>query len=82
MKNQWRLCSRGKHNLVAFAGENYSAWKFRIKSILRESGVMEAVDNDQFSNVKENATSEAKARAILISGVADNHLEYIKENTR
>ncbi|KAK9719679.1 hypothetical protein QE152_g22486 [Popillia japonica] len=70
---------REKFNLVQFAGENFGAWSFRIKSILRETEVIKAIEEIDFSRVATNATKEARAQAILISSVADTHLEYLKD---
>ncbi|KAK9704624.1 hypothetical protein QE152_g27760 [Popillia japonica] len=70
---------REKFNLVQFAGENFGALSFRIKSILRESEVIKAIEEIDFSRVATNATKEARAQAILISSVVDSHLEYSKD---
>lgn len=72
------MTAREKYNLTPFAGNNFSAWEFRIKSILRDNGVLEAVTNKNYGNIEENETGEAKAQAILIGGIADTHLEYVK----
>ncbi|KAK9701596.1 hypothetical protein QE152_g30478 [Popillia japonica] len=74
-----RMAWREKFNLVQFAGENFGAWSFRIKSILRESEVIKAIEEIDFSRVATNTIKEARAQAILISSVADSHLEYLKE---
>lgn len=72
---------REKFQIVPFAGTNFSTWSFRIKSILRENGVLKAIEDENFKNVAQNLTNEAKAQAILIAGVADSHIEYMKKES-
>lgn len=71
---------REKFPIVPFAGTNFSTWSFRIKSILRENGVLEAIEDEGFKDVAGNSAKEAKAQAILI-GVADSHIEYMKKES-
>lgn len=61
-----------------FNGEDFSNWAFRMKSILREKQVLQAIESEDFSKKAENKVAEAKAQAIIIAGVCNSHLEYIK----
>lgn len=47
--------------------------------VSHESNFKRGLEN--FAKVADNESSEAKAQAIIISGVADSHLEYLKEKT-
>lgn len=72
------MLAREKYNLVAFAGENFSAWSFRMKSILRENGAIKAIEEADYATTDGNEEKEARAQAIIIGGVADSHLEYLR----
>lgn len=69
---------REKYNLVPFVGEDFSNWCFRIKSILRESQVEDAIADSEFHKKATNKKDEYRAQAIIIAGVSNSHLEYIK----
>lgn len=66
------------YNIVPFNGENYSAWSFRLKSVLKENGLEKAIEDEDFSTEAGNTQKESKAQAITISCISDSHLEYIK----
>lgn len=72
------MLAREKFNLAPFAGENFNAWLFRIKSILRENGVIKAIEEADYASKDGNEEKEARAQAIIIGGVADSHLEYLR----
>ncbi|CAG4957249.1 unnamed protein product [Colias eurytheme] len=71
--------SKEKYQIVPFAGYNYNAWEFRLKSILRDNGAIEAIEKEDFSKSTDNKQLqlEAKAQAIIIAATSDNHLEYL-----
>lgn len=73
--------SRERFPIVPFAGVDFSTWSFRIKSILKENGVQKAIEDEDYGKNEQNSKTEAKAQAILIAGVADSHIEYLKKDT-
>ena len=72
-----------KRNIVPFAGENYLIWKNRVRSILAEAGLLEIVDKKNPNISKRKSTKKNyKARAIIMSHLADSHISYAgNENT-
>lgn len=64
--------------LRQFCGEDFGNWSFRIKSVLKQAQVIKAIEKPDFAGKEENAASEAKAQAIIIAGVGNTHLEYLK----
>ncbi|CAB3252894.1 unnamed protein product [Arctia plantaginis] len=38
-----------KYQIVPFAGDNYNAWEFRLKSILQDNGVIGAIEKEDFN---------------------------------
>ncbi|CAG9573314.1 unnamed protein product [Danaus chrysippus] len=73
--------SKEKYLIVSFAGDNYNVWEFRLKSILRDNGAIEAIEKEDFSKSTDNKQLEAKAQAIIIAATADSHLEYLKDRS-
>ncbi|CAK1602828.1 unnamed protein product [Parnassius mnemosyne] len=75
--------SKEKYQIVPFAGDNYNAWEFRLKIILRDNGAIEAIEKEDFSKSTDNKQLqlEAKAQAIIIAATADSHLEYLKDRS-
>lgn len=79
MSEKTNMSAAGKERfpIVQFAGQNFSTWAFRMKSILREAGVLEVIEKED----NKDDAFEAKAQAIIIAAVADSHLEYVKKKT-
>ncbi|CAB3252705.1 unnamed protein product [Arctia plantaginis] len=73
--------SKEKYQIVPFAGDNYNAWEFRLKSILRDNGVIEAIKKEDFSKSADKKQLEAKAQAVIIAATADSHLENLKDRS-
>lgn len=67
------------YNIKPFKGENFNTWLYRLKSILAEHECLDAVLNAGFVSIEENKKLEARAQSIIISAVADSHIEYIRE---
>lgn len=73
--------SKDKFPIVPFVGDNFSAWEFRLKSILRNNGVIEVMENYGFHKSSDKKQFEAKAQAIIIADTANSHLEYLKDKS-
>ncbi|XP_030747763.1 uncharacterized protein LOC115879541 [Sitophilus oryzae] len=64
---------------------NFNNWLFRIKMICRKEGCVEALENDppettESATVKANFQKEdAKAQAIIVTGLSDKHLDIVKD---
>ena len=52
-----------------------------MRSILRDAGVMKAIEEENFSEGDENDDTEAKAQALIISSVSDSYLQYLEDKS-
>ncbi|CAB3248363.1 unnamed protein product [Arctia plantaginis] len=65
--------SKEKYQIVPFAGDNYNAWEFRLKSILRDNGVIEAIEKEDFNvdaldTKKSSVGALSRHRTRLVTG--------------
>lgn len=67
---------RGKSNLSNESGENFSNWKFRLKLILQEKQVYNALSDE--SDTKDYLQNDVKARSIIVHCLHDKYLEIVK----
>lgn len=62
---------------------NFNNWKFRIRALLEKEQILNVIDEDKptedASKKKEFLIHDAKAKALIIQGVADKHLDLIKD---
>ncbi|PZC77519.1 hypothetical protein B5X24_HaOG203232 [Helicoverpa armigera] len=52
-----------------------------MKSILKENDCLAAIESKAFVSKTENSKVESKAQALLIAGVADSHIDYVKKDS-
>ncbi|CAB3254121.1 unnamed protein product [Arctia plantaginis] len=65
--------SKEKYQIVPFAGDNYNAWEFRLKSILRDNGVIKAIEKEDFNvdaldTKKSSVGALSRHRTRLVTG--------------
>lgn len=71
-------------NVPVFLGHNFNNWKFRLHSILEKEQLLCVVTEDpqiglDEAKKKEYLKSDAKAKAIIIQGLSDKHLDIVKD---
>lgn len=64
---------------LPFNGTEYDAWVYRIRSVLKEGNLLKAIEEEGHSVGINNVKDENKAQAILIAGVTNSHLGYLKD---
>lgn len=60
-------------------GANFSNWKFRIKLLLEEKGLIAAVNNDIDREEKKELEMDSKARSLIVQCISDKYIEIIKK---
>jgi len=63
-------------------GSNFNNWKFRIHAILEKEQLITVINDDlptDEGKKKQFLINEAKAKALIIQGVSDKHLDLIKD---
>lgn len=77
--------SAKKAGIVQFAGEGFDTWKFRVETQLSAHGVREILEEDVPVETATEAVrrtfreKDEKAKALLVSFIADSHLEYVRD---
>uniref|UniRef100_A0A0A9WLY1 Retrovirus-related Pol polyprotein from transposon TNT 1-94 n=1 Tax=Lygus hesperus TaxID=30085 RepID=A0A0A9WLY1_LYGHE len=68
------------------SSENFPHWKLRIRTILEEKKVLEAIDTTDADRAKLTADAEtvfkekdATARNLILQSITDRHIGYIRE---
>lgn len=72
-------------NVPQLVADNFNNWKFRIKAILEEKQVLEALEKevDDFTDEKQKndfQLKDAKAKSIIVQCTSDKHLDLIKNS--
>lgn len=72
-------------NLPQLCTDNFSNWKFRIKTLLEEKRVLEVLHKDIGSITDEKLKNEmeikdVKAKSIIVQCITDKHLDLIKDS--
>lgn len=66
--------------LPILKGENYSNWKFRVKSLLEEKQVLHTLEKENKDDTIEKIKlDDSKAKAIIIQCITDKHLSIIQD---
>ena len=71
-----------KRNIKPFNGERYAIWKFRVKALLSELGVLKVINED----VQENPSDEWQkqnltAKNTIIEYLSDAFLNFANNQT-
>ena len=68
-------------SVPVLTGTNFNNWKFRIRSLLEKEQLVSILDSEPPDDDKKKdfLIKDAKAKAILIQGVSDKHLDIIKD---
>uniref|UniRef100_A0A8D9F0R1 Copia protein n=1 Tax=Cacopsylla melanoneura TaxID=428564 RepID=A0A8D9F0R1_9HEMI len=72
-----------KYKIPLFIGEDYDSWKFRMKIMLDENGLLKFIEKDLVNMPKKdreaNTQLDKRAKSLIVQKVGDSHLEYVKE---
>lgn len=68
---------KNKYGIAPFAGTEFGNWIYRLKVILEEHDLLEAIEVD--SEKPCNAAKARKCKSIIVQSIADSHLEIIKD---
>ncbi|KAF2891152.1 hypothetical protein ILUMI_15021 [Ignelater luminosus] len=73
------MAASNKFNINPFDGSNFHNWKFRMRRILDECGVLSSIENE-VDNKDANATkNDKKAMSLIVQCVNDGQLEILME---
>ncbi|KAF2885636.1 hypothetical protein ILUMI_20541, partial [Ignelater luminosus] len=73
------MAASNKFNINPFDGSNFHNWKFRMRRILDEYGVLSSIENE-VDNKDANATkNDKKAMSLIVQCVNDGQLEILME---
>uniref|UniRef100_A0A0A9XL71 Copia protein n=1 Tax=Lygus hesperus TaxID=30085 RepID=A0A0A9XL71_LYGHE len=67
-----------------FDGTNYSNWEYRVRLLLEQAGVLEAITEEvpkDDKSRKDFLTQDVKARSLITQCLADNMLDLAKKET-
>lgn len=75
------MSCREKYNIAPFAGQNFSTWAFRLRTILKDHEVESAINIKDYlaEGAGNNVKNDARAQALIVATVADTHLEYLRD---
>lgn len=77
--------SAKKAGILQFAGDGFDTWKFRVVTQLSAHGVRAVLEEDAPEETASEAEKKAfnekdeKAKAMLVSFIADSHLEDVRD---
>jgi len=68
-------------NVPILLSNNFHNWKFRIQSLLEKEQLQNVLSEDppQDDKKKDFMIKDAKAKAIIIQGLTDKHLDIVKD---
>lgn len=72
------------HGILQFRGENFENWSFRVLLYLDSLNLLEAINNVQPAEpdlVESFVVKDKKAKATLISLIADEYLECVRDKS-
>ncbi|KAF2890940.1 hypothetical protein ILUMI_15233 [Ignelater luminosus] len=73
------MAASNKFNINPFDGSNFHNWKFRMRRILDEYGVLSSIENE-VDNKDANVTkNDKKAMSLIVQCVNDGQLEILME---
>lgn len=73
------------YGISPFSGENFDNWQFRVKTVLKKEGVLRTIWEDSPRKdapaqvVSKWEEDNATAEAIIVSFIAESHLQYVRE---
>lgn len=80
-KNSYAMESSQKRNIKPFNGEKYAIWKFRVKSLLSELGVLSVIEEEIPTEPNQTwLKRNCVARNTIIEYISDSLLHFAKNN--
>src|SRR5436190_15534543 len=72
-------------NFPLLSSDNFSNWKFRIKTLLEEKQVADTLDKDIDPITDEDQKQlfkkqDAKAKSTIVQCLTDKHLDFVKDS--
>ncbi|BES87516.1 unnamed protein product [Nesidiocoris tenuis] len=69
---------QNRYGVTQFAGTNFGNWAYRVRIVLEEQGVDSVLTEDRQQD-KAWKAKDAKAKSVVVSCIADSHLEHVKD---
>lgn len=60
-------------------GSSFSNWKFRVKTLLEERGLKDAINKDKQLDEKVKNELDAKAKSVIVQCISDKFIDIIKK---
>lgn len=73
---------QNKRTIKPFTGERYSVWKFRVRTLLAEIGVLNVIEDEGDERDEEWKQSDLTAEGIIIEYLSDYFLGFAQESER